>query len=412
MQQLTTIAQAERYLDRFYVNARAKYTLDNMRALMKYLDNPQEKFQAVHIAGTSGKTSTASYMSALLRASGAKTGLTVSPHVDSMAERIQINSQPLSEAAFCEALTEYLGLIENSSIKPSWFEVIVSFAYWYFAREAVDYAVVEVGLGGLLDGTNVIARPDKLCLITDIGLDHTNVLGHHITDIAAQKIGIVQPGNLVLTHQQKPAVMEVFTRWCYKQKADLQIASFDKKLNQDLPIYQSRNWQLAYGAYQVLEKRDGLSHLSNEVLQQTQQVAIPGRMDVRQINGKTVIMDGAHNAQKMIAFLDSFRQLYPYAKPAILLALKEGKEYQEIVPLLAKVADKIIVTSFELSQDTPLQSMDPRLLVEAFKATGKDAQIIKDPNEAYETLLGSPEQTLIITGSFYLLSQIRNAHPG
>ncbi len=410
MQQLRTIVEAERYLDRFYANARAKYTLDNMRVLMKHLDNPQDKFRTIHIAGTSGKTSTAYYVSALLTAGGAKTGLTVSPHVDSLTERVQINGKPLSEDEFCVALTEYLGLIESAAVKPSWFEVVVSFAYWYFAKEKVDYAVVEVGLGGLLDGTNVITRPDKVCVITDIGLDHTNVLGHHLSDIAAQKIGIVQPGNLVLTHKQPPEVMEVFERWCRKQKADLQIKGFDKKVN-DLPAYQARNWQLAYAVYQALEKRDGLSHLSNEILSETRAITIPGRMDIQKRDSKTIIMDGAHNAQKMSAFLDSFRKLYPDDKPAMLIALKEGKEYEKIIPLLSGVANNIIVTTFQLSQDTPLHSMDPKILADAFKASGQECQIIPDPQQAYKTLLASPEPVLVVTGSFYLLSQIRNNKP-
>jgi dihydrofolate synthase / folylpolyglutamate synthase len=406
--QISTLAEASQYLARFYENTRSPYTLDNMHQLMESLGNPQDRFKVVHIAGTSGKTSTAYYMAALLTASGKKVGLTVSPHVDSLTERLQINGQPVSGAVFCQALNEFLIAIQDVTVKPSWFEVMVSFAYWYFAREQVDYAVVEVGLGGLLDGTNVISRADKLCLITDIGLDHTDVLGTNLTDIAAQKIGIVQSHNQTLTHPQTPAVMRVFEKWCRQQDAVVRIIKSEPAGDTSMPAYQVRNWQLAYAGYQHLEKRDGLPHLTSQALAQTKHINIPGRMDTRHLHGKTIIMDGAHNQQKMNAFLGSFRRQYPDTKPAVLLALKEGKEYQEIIPLLKPFAGRLIITGFEANQDVPLRSMDPGVLSKAFETAGKLTELIGDPVEAYRSLLSSPEPVLVITGSFYLLSQIRN----
>jgi dihydrofolate synthase/folylpolyglutamate synthase len=405
---IKSLAEANWHLARFYPNSQAKYTLDNMHRLMEFLDNPQDKFRTVHIAGTSGKTSTAYYMAALLTAGGARTGLTVSPHVDSLTERIQINGRPVSESEFCAALGEYLELIRASEVKPSWFEAVVSFAYWYFAQQEVDYAVVEVGLGGLLDGTNVISRPDKLCLITDIGLDHTDILGQSLTEIAAQKIGIVQPHNQALTHPQTPAVMRVFEKWCREHDAEVRIIKPDSSADPSVPAYQMRNWQLAYAGYQQLEVRDKLPHLTRQVSDASRHIAIPGRMDIRNEKDKTIIMDGAHNAQKMTAFLDSLKQLYPDARPAVLLALKEGKEYQDIVPLLAPLSGRLIITSFRSSQDIPLHSMNPAVLSEAFHAAGKPNELIADPKQAYQALLGSPQQLLVVTGSFYLLSQIRN----
>lgn len=409
MPQLKTLAEANNYLSRFYDNRWAIYTLDNMQTLMKFLDNPQEKFKSVHIAGTSGKTSTAYYMSALLTAAGLKTGLTISPHIDSLTERVQINGQPLSEAEFCRALSEYTSLIETVPVKPSWFELMVSFAYWYFAEEKVDYAVIEVGLGGLLDGTNVINRPDKLCLIADIGLDHTDILGNNLAEIAAQKIGIVQPHNVVLTHSQAPEIMKVFEDWCRERDAELRVITESK--NADPAGYQNRNWQLAYSGFEELSNRDSLQHLTSQVLDTLQQMTIPGRMDVRQVQNKTVIMDGAHNTQKIAAFLKSFKQKYPATRPAILLALKEGKDYREIVSLIAPTTDNLIITSFQANQDTPINSMDPRELAQAFEQAGNHATVISDANQAFKQLLAAPEQVVIVIGSFYFLSQIRNNKP-
>ncbi|MCA9326649.1 hypothetical protein KC976_03555, partial [Candidatus Saccharibacteria bacterium] len=191
---LTTFADAQKVLRTYYANAQTKYTLDNMCALMDHIGSPQEKIRVVHVAGTSGKTSTSYYAAALLRAAGLQVGLSVSPHVDQINERLQINGQPLSEAEFCQVLTEFLNAIKDAPVKPSYFELLTAMAFWEYARRGVDAAVMEVGLGGLLDATNVISRRDKICLITDIGLDHTEILGDTLVEIAQQKAGIIQPG--------------------------------------------------------------------------------------------------------------------------------------------------------------------------------------------------------------------------
>jgi len=410
VKQLTSFAAVNRHLQEFHAYARADYKLDNMLALMAYLGNPQDKFKVVHVAGTSGKTSTAYYMAALLTVAGRKTGLTVSPHVDEINERVQINGQPTPEAEFCAALRDFLELIAKAPVRPSWFEVVVAFAYWYFARQQVDYAVVEVGLGGLKDGTNVITRPDKVCVITDIGLDHINVLGQNLAKIAEQKIGIVGPRNTAFTYCQAPEVMRVFEHQASRQKAKLQILADNTELNESsMPDYQYRNWRLAYQVYEYLAKRDGLESLAPQLLRRTQAVQVPGRMDVRRIGGKTLVMDGAHNAQKMAALASSFTKLYPGSKPAVLLALRNGKDYLAVVKSLAKLSDNIIVTSFAAMQDVPVRSMEPKALAKACQAAGfANVQAIPNNHQAFKALLAAPENVGVITGSFYLLAQIRN----
>jgi dihydrofolate synthase / folylpolyglutamate synthase len=415
MQQLNNFSEANRYLGQFYKNTRTKYTLDNMRQLMAYLGNPQDTFKTIHVAGTSGKTSTAYYMSALLAASGYKTGLTVSPHVGEINERVQINGQPLPEKVFCRALTEFLALIEDCPVKPSWFEAMIAFAYWYFAREKVDYAAIEVGLGGLKDGTNVINRADKVCLLTDIGHDHSNVLGKSLAEIAAQKVGIVQPGNQVFTYDQEPEITGVFKDYVSRRKASLEIVDEPSERKQfakgaeRMPEYQLRNWLLAYHAYRFLEDRDDLPRLTSEVLRQTQAMLVPGRMEIRKVGDKTVIMDGAHNVQKITALIKSFRRQYPDQKPVVLLALRAGKEYKEIASLLNRLTDHVIVTTFETNQDVPVRSMDAQSLADAFRqASTKNVEAITDHDTALEALLKAPEPVGLITGSFYLLGQIRN----
>lgn len=390
-------------------------TLDRMVPLTKLLNNPEDRLKVVHIAGTSGKTSTAYYTAALLKESGKKVGLTVSPHIDSITERVQINGSPIAEAVFCNSLGLFLEIVQKSEQPPSYFELLYAFALWMFNQQGVDYAVVETGMGGLHDATNVVTRPDKVCIITDIGLDHTHILGKTLPAITRQKIGIVHTQNNVFMYQQSNLIMDEVEKWTQKKSAPLHIVDENKVQAASLdylitmPDYQRRNWLLAYHVYLYLRARDKLPDLSLQILQTTQSLQIPARMDIRQIGNKTIVMDGAHNLQKMKAFVNSFRQLYPDVQPAILLSLKRGKEYQDLVPLLTSFAGRIITTNFNTSQDLPVRSMDPEILAKAFETHGaSDVICLPDQHVAYKSLLAAPERICIITGSFYLLSQIRN----
>jgi dihydrofolate synthase/folylpolyglutamate synthase len=385
--------------------------LDRILPLMELLGNPQDKLKTVHIAGTSGKTSTAYFMAALLRAGGNRVGLTVSPHIDNVTERVQLDGKPVSEALFCTELGTFLDIIESAERRPSYFELLYAFAMWMFVRHGVDYAVVETGVGGLLDATNVTTRPDKICVITDIGFDHMHLLGKTLTEIAAQKIGIVHEHNHVFMYEQDEEIMGVVRDWAGRHNAPLHLIDTAEQPVRLTGIadYQYRNWLLAYQVYRYLEERDRVQHLTSQVLQETQSTKVPARMDIRQINNKTLIMDGAHNEQKMTAFINSFKRLYPDVRPAILLSLKAGKEYQTIVPLLSHLASRIIITVFNTSQDLQAHSMDPEALAGAFRAVGAtQVEAIADQRQAFQTLLAGPETTCIITGSFYLLGQIRN----
>jgi folylpolyglutamate synthase/dihydropteroate synthase len=178
----------------------------------------------------------------------------------------------------------------------------------------------------------------------------------------------------------------------------------------DMADYQQHNWLLAFATYRYLEKRDELEHLTREVLLKTQSVWIPGRMDVKEVGDKTVIMDGAHNSQKMTAFISSFQRLYPDTKPAVLLSLKDTKDYGDLIPLLRPFASRIIITAFEVPQDVLARSLDPETLAGAFREAGNPPKVtvIPEAHEAYKALLAAPEQVGVVTGSFYLLNQIRN----
>lgn len=414
MQHVQSLADVTRILAEEFtppVTMRIAYSLDRMYQLMELLGNPQNELKIVHVAGTSGKTSTCYYTNALLVAAGQKTGMTVSPHVDEINERVQINGVPLEAQTFCAYFNDFLAIPGLHELKPSYFECMVAFAFWVFVREKVEYAVVEVGLGGLGDGTNVIDRDDKVCVITDIGYDHMNVLGDTIVQITHQKAGIIQPHNLVFTMQQEPQVLEGIQHTADAQAASLAIVRPSQvAMLAGLPPFAARNWQLAYATYQAIAVRDGLPELSEATLRRTAHTTVPARMEVIEVAGKTVVLDGSHNQQKLAALRAGLEQRFGDQPKALLISFVRTKAdlvnqaAQEIVPSFGS----IIVTSYQTSQDFHHSSLELKDIEVACQEAGAtDVASIADPVEAFQALLNRPEPVIVVTGSFYLLNHIR-----
>lgn len=195
--------------------------LDRIKPLMSILGNPENKLKTIHIAGTSGKTSTSYYIAALLGQEGLNIGLTVSPHIDKISERTQVNGKPLEEDVFCQKLSEFLDIVDSSGIKPSYFELLYAFSIWLFSNLELDYAVIETGVGGLFDATNIVTREDKVCVITDIGFDHMKLLGNTLAEITYQKVGIVHSKNVLLMYEQNDEIMTVVNKWIKDHDAKL-----------------------------------------------------------------------------------------------------------------------------------------------------------------------------------------------
>ena len=408
---IKSIAQAQKQLQP-YVPLTAKLTgkditLERMWPLLNAVGNPQNRLRAVHLAGTSGKTSTAYYIAALLQASGKRVGLSVSPNVLSVTERVQLNGQPISETEFCGELGEFLDLVQSNGQNPTYFELMTAFVIWVFDRKGLEYVVIETGLGGLHDATNVLQRSDKTCMITDIGFDHTEVLGTSLASITQQKAGIIHDQNSVIMYKQSQTVMDVVGAAVVEKNAELHVVDAKPEPHNHLKGYQQRNWQLAFSAYEFMRISDGLKQLSQEDLQHSQQVFIPGRMEVHKYNSKTLVLDGAHNSQKMQALADTLRQIYPNVQPAVLVALKDGKDATDIIRILSKLSNRVIVTSFNAVQDLPVRSMDAQRLAKSFQQAGTNATEITDQSQALAQLTNGPEQVCVATGSLYLIGQLK-----
>lgn len=414
LEQITTFQQANEALRRYLppvTPAVGAYTLERMRKLMDVLDNPQNTYKVVHIAGTSGKTSTAYYTAAFLNQAGKKTGLAVSPHVDQLNERVQIGLRPLTEKKFCSELSMFLRVVEKSKLMPTYFEVLTAFAFWEFKRQKCEYAVIEVGLGGLLDATNVISTKQKLNVITDIGIDHEQVLGKTLDRIAAQKAGIIQPHNTVVCYEQGAEVMDIIREVASQQQAELhEIWPLSmRELPHQLPLFQRRNWYLAYATYGILAERDGLEVPGEKELKNTAETFIPARMEKRLLKNKTVIMDGAHNAQKLETLVASIKHDYPKQKIPVLISFVTTKQARigQCLEALLPISQEIIITSFHTAQNERV-SVDPLKVAEACESLGyENWRVIDDPKHAYDTLLAIDAPVCLVTGSFYLLNHIR-----
>lgn len=187
----TKLEALDKYIQNYCSPVKRNSGLLVMKHIMGLLGNPHDSLNIVHIAGTSGKTSTAYYLADMLTKSGLKVGLSVSPYVDIVTERFQFNMLPISEKMFSNKANELIDTLKKEKIRPSYFEFMTAFTYWIFAYLEVDYAVIEVGIGGTQDSTNVAQSKNKICVITDIGMDHMEILGNTIERISENKAGII-----------------------------------------------------------------------------------------------------------------------------------------------------------------------------------------------------------------------------
>lgn len=413
--QVTSLEQAHDALHNYYSLAKKQNgddsALSRMLPLLEAAGNPHERLKVVHVAGTSGKTSTCYYLSALLCSSGKKVGLTVSPYVDTILERIQLDGLPISEAEFCDKLSEFLSLIKNIDPTPGYFEVMVAFALWFFDRVGVDYVVLETGIGGMYDSTNVINRNDKICVITDIGMDHMQILGNTIEKIAAQKAGIIQRHNDVFMYRQSDEVMSVIHARVSAQRARLyECTEFVGDELSKTALYQQRNWHLSMQVYEYIASRD---HLHVQTALKPEDVSIPGRMqEVTLPDDTLLIYDGAHNAQKMKAFVESFQAKFPGQMADVLVAFKDDKAYEEVLAVLKPITTKLYATNLDHEQGShksgyQVASMSVDEIVQTARYLAIPVEGFSSYTDAFSQLLKSPQKYKIVTGSLYLLGLVR-----
>lgn len=343
-------------------------TLDRMAGLVDLLGNPQRAYPIIHIAGTNGKSSTARMVEALLKERNLRVGRYTSPEFASMRDRISIDGEPISEERFVEVYEElepYFAIVDEKFGRLSFFEVLTAMAFAAFADAPVDVAVVETGMGGTWDATNV--ADGAVAVITPISLDHTEYLGNDVETIAGEKAGIIKPGSLVVLAQQQLAAAEVIVRRAAEAGATVAREGIEfgvlgrelamggqllhlRGLNATyeevfLPLYgghQAGNAATALAAVEALST--AAEPLGAELIRQAfGQVTSPGRLEVVR-RGPTVLVDASHNPGGMEATIDAMGESFGFTRLIAVLAVMADKDVETMLELLEPVVEEVVVT--------------------------------------------------------------------
>lgn len=382
-----------------------KVGLRNMEALLDLLGNPQERFVCVHIGGTNGKGSVCAFVDAALRRAGYKTGLYTSPFLQRYNERMRVDGVPIGDrrlADLAARVAEAAGVLARRDIHPTEFEIGTALAFLLFAEEAVDMAVVEVGLGGRLDPTNVL-QP-VVAAIAAIGLDHTTILGETLEAIAGEKAGIVKAGTpLVLSAQNGPAVRQVIQARCEQVGAAFHLAEPVTGLPLGLKgQFQAYNAGVAAEVLRLLASR-GFSRLTREVVAQgLGRARWPGRLEW--VEGcPPLLLDGAHNAQGAQALAEYLASLPP-RRTALVCGMMQDKDSRAMAEIFAGMADCI----YTVAPDNP-RSIPAAALAAVFEDTGVQARPCASLTEAIDVATDRAGQTgqVVIAGSLYLVGAAR-----
>lgn len=393
-----------------------KNDLSYIKEVLAYLGNPQNKVKTIHVTGTNGKGSTAYYITNLLKKAGLKTGLFVSPYISKFNERIQLDLELISDEDLITAyqvVTQAIDKIRES--KPEFglvtFEFETVMAFWLFAHKKCDYAVIEVGIGGKHDKTNVI--DPEVSVITSIGLDHEDIIGPTIEDIAREKSGIIKRNKPVVFGKIAPEPKEILKAKaqevqasCFQYGTDFEL----KFISSEEVYFSNEKYQLTFDYRSDVEAIDmslaievvtllSLKLTPQEISATLNSTVIPGRYQVIQ-KRPMIILDGAHNVQAISNLLHYVRRL-PHQNLYFLMGMMKDKDLEEVFNEF-KPSEKIILTRINYPRAAKLEDF-PKLIRNRSK-------YVEDFEAAFDSVKNELEQDdiLIVTGSFYLVGAILN----
>lgn len=408
------------------------FNLDRMQLLLKHLGDPHTKFKSVHVAGTKGKGSTCHMLAAMLRSCGLKVGLYTSPHLVDLRERIVINGSMISPGD----MTHWVKRIEHAiakmgAEKPTFFEIITAIGFCHFAQQEVDIAIIEVGLGGRLDSTNVITP--EVAAVTSISYDHTAILGSTLEKIAEEKAGIFKKDVPALTVFQPPSVLAAMRRVAERNEAHLEVVGEEIEFSYRFEIarplgphirvtlfspisrfeqlvvplvgeHQAINFGLALAILDKLKQR-GFKIEEARALEGVKDLAIEGRMEMVWRDPR-VILDGAHNAASMQALFRSISQYIPYDSMVVIFGCNCDKDIDGMLEQVSQGADKVIFTR---TANNPKAASPEELALHFTERFGRMAQVAPDFKSAMAiaTRAITREDLITVTGSFYLVGEAK-----
>lgn len=409
--------------------------LERMDYLLGRLGHPERRLKFIHISGTNGKGSTSAMLEAVLRKAGYCTGLFTSPYIESFNSRIRINGEPISSAHLLQMINEIRPLVEemgNLNIGiPTEFEMITVLAILYFATVAYpDIVIWETGLGGRLDSTNVVYP--LVSVITNVGLDHMNILGGSLADIAREKAGIIKNGVPVVTGIKNEDILKLVTEVAEQKKAKLYATEQDFTLIRKIPeqgrFLERMDFQSYYGGYKNLEvsllgkhqaENASIALMTLQVLKSFYALYIeeehireglkstlwPGRFE-RISTNPTIILDGAHNEDGIRAVVETLHDFYPGNKVDLLFAVLKDKPYEEMVKHLTPFCREVRVTAVS----HPRGASPAEVAKEFLQAEpGLHVDVVEDWKDAFRQSCQKVggEGILLVAGSLYFISDIR-----
>ena len=416
--------EALAYIHSFYWGTRAP-GLTRIRELLERLGNPQKGLQFIHVAGTNGKGSVCAMLASVLQAAGYRVGLNTSPHLVEFEERIRVNGVQIPPEELAALATQIRPAADAMEEHPTEFELITAMALQYFLQERCDVVVLETGLGGALDASNVIDTP-QAAVLTAMGMDHMALLGSTMAEIAAAKAGIIKPGGTVVSSGGCPEADEVFRQTARQRGARLvEVDSSRLRLREqgllgtafdfapwrDLRIplagaYQLRNAATAITAVEVLRQRGW--KISQQALRQgLAQVRWPGRLECLREKAPVFLLDGAHNVHGIKAVTQSLRELFPGRKLVFLLGILADKEVGEMLDLVVPLAEAVVTVT---PPDSP-RAMEAETLGQLVLARGIPARACASVAEGVRAAAeaAGADGAVCALGSLYMSGQVRRA---
>lgn len=398
----------------------AESSLRRIRELLTALGDPQKKLKFVHIAGTNGKGSCAAMLSSVLRTAGYRTGLYTSPYLYRFSERMQINGEEITPDALVRCVAAVRDKAEKTEEHPTEFELITATAMLWFVEEKCDVVVLEAGLGGRFDATNIIESPE-CTVITNIGLDHTHILGDTLEAIAGEKAGIIKSGVPCIAYEQADSVLEVFRRRSSELGCPLTVPRFDAlsmefdSLEGQVFSYRGDQYALSLlGAHQrrnaavVIETARVLAARGWKIEQDALEHGLyaaswPGRFELCG-EDPYFIVDGGHNPQCAEAVCDSLLHYFPETRRVLLLGVLRDKDYVRMAQILDRAADEYVCTAPESSRALP-----PEELASVLRGFGKPVTVCDSVSDAVFTAKdrASGNGMVCAAGSVYLAGSVR-----
>jgi dihydrofolate synthase/folylpolyglutamate synthase len=413
---MRTYSEALAYLNQ-YINyertqpqryAPETLSLDRVNRLLDRLGRPDRAYRAIHIAGTKGKGSTAAMIESCLRAAGYRTGLYTSPHLHTFRERMRVDNEYISRETLAQLVDELEPHLQATE-GITWFEVVTTLAFMFYARSQIDVAVLEVGLGGRFDATNVVTP--IVSVITSLSMDHMNLLGNSIEQIAFEKAGIIKRHVPVISAPQTPEAMDVIRRVARMRGARVIVAGPSP---QPSPDAQGREWSLPLlGAHQLINANVAMAALqvaherglaiNDEAIQHgLATVKWPGRLEVLSID-PLVVVDGAHNGDSAQKLATALREVFHLDKWTLIVGISADKDIPAILDGLLPIAEHIIVTRASNSRAANVETLGAQITDRGYEPT-KAVSVA----EALEIALND-RSPIIITGSLFTAADAREA---